>query len=417
MTILVQQVLIKDINSPHNNNVRDIIIHNGKIQQIAENITVAADKTIAPNNSSVSPGWIDIFVSGTDPGFEFKDDLDSLSAAAAKGGFTHVFLTPNTQPVTQNKTGVEYISRHQASVPVKLHPIGAISKNTEGKELTEIYDMHQSGAIAFSDGNKPVQSAGLLIKALQYVTAFNGTIIQVPDDKSIAPHGLMNESVVSTQVGLPGKPALAEEIMVARDLALAKYTGAHLHLTGISLASSVNLISKAKADGIPVTASTTTHHLTFTENDLLRGYNTNLKVNPPLRAEADRQALIAAVKNGTIDIVTTHHTPQHTDGKICEFEYAGYGMLGLEAAFGVLQNAGLTVDEVLQVICYNPRKIFNLNTSITEGAAADLTFFKPDETVSFTADNLGSKSKNCPYIHTTLKGQVLGQTYLNQSNL
>jgi dihydroorotase len=417
MTILVQQVLIKDINSPHNNTIRDILIHQGKIQQIAENISALADKTIEAGNLSASPGWVDIFVSGTDPGFEFRDDLDSLSAAAAKGGFTHVFLTPNTQPVTQNKTGVEYISRHHASAPVKLHPIGAISKNTEGKELTEIYDMHQSGAVAFSDGNKPVQSAGLLIKALQYVTAFKGTIIQVPDDKSIAPHGLMNESVVSTQVGLPGKPALAEEIMVARDIALAKYTGAHLHLTGISLASSVNMINKAKADGIPVTASTTTHHLTFTENDLLRGYNTNLKVNPPLRSEADRQALLAAVKDGIIDIVTTHHTPQHTDAKICEFEYAGYGMLGLEAAFGVLQNAGLSVDEILQVICYNPRKIFNLNGSISEGESADLTFFKPDETVNFTADNLGSKSKNCPYIHTTLKGHVIGQTYLNQSNL
>jgi dihydroorotase len=225
----------------------------------------------------------------------------------------------------------------------------------------------------------------------------------------------MNESVVSTQVGLPGKPALAEEIMVARDLALAKYTGAHLHLTGISLKSSINLIKQAKAENINVTASTTTHHLAFTENDLLVDYNTLLKVNPPLRSEADRQALLGAVKDGTIDIITTHHTAQHSDAKICEFEYAGYGMLGLEAAFGVLQQAGLQTDEILKAVCFNPRKIFNINSSITEGAQADLTFFKPDINYTFQENHLGSKSKNCPYIHSSLKGQVIGQIYLNQS--
>ncbi|MEN9950962.1 MAG: hypothetical protein RLY85_1714 [Bacteroidota bacterium] len=417
MTILVRQALIKDITSPHHNSTRDILIHQGKIQQIANHITATADQTIEADNLVVSPGWVDIFVTGTDPGYEFKDDLSSLAKSAAKGGFTHIFITPNTHPVTQNKTGVEYISRHHAAFPVKLHPIGVISKNTEGKELTEMYDMHQSGAIAFSDGNKPVQSVGILIKALQYVTAFNGTIIQVPDDKSIAPHGLMNEGIVSTQVGLPGKPALAEEIMVTRDIALSQYTNADLHLTGISLASSVNLIRKAKAEGIRVTASTTTHHLLFTENDLLNGYNTNLKVNPPLRSAADRLALLAAVKDGTIDIITTHHTAQHTDAKICEFEYAGYGMLGLEAAFGVLQKAGLQTDEILQAICFNPRKIFNMPNGITEGAPADLTFFKPDATYTFEESSLGSKSKNCPYIHIDLKGQVIGQTYLNQSTL
>ena len=415
MTILVRQVLIKDFNSPHNNARKDILIKNGIIQQIADHISEQTDQLVEHDNLMASPGWVDVFVSGTDPGFEFKDDLHSLAKSAAKGGFTHIFLTPNTQPVTQTKTGVEYIARHQSSLPVALHPIGAISKNTEGKELAEIYDMQVSGAVTFSDGNKPIQSAGILIKALQYVSAFKGTIIQVPDDRSIAPHGLMNESIVSTQVGLPGKPALAEEIMVARDLALAKYTGAHLHLTGISLSSSINLIKQAKAEGINVTASTTTHHLTFTENDLLVDYNTLLKVNPPLRSESDRQALIQAVKDGTIDVVTTHHTAQHTDAKICEFEYAGNGMLGLEAAFGVLQNCGLSVDEILNTICFKPRSLFKLSGGISEGEKADLTIFNPDQTYTLTEASLGSKSKNCPYIHTTLKGQVIGQIYLNQS--
>lgn len=415
MTILVRQVLIKDFSSPHHNARKDILIKDGIIQQIADHVSEQADQVVEANNLMASPGWVDIFVSGTDPGFEFKDDLHSLAKSATKGGFTHLFLTPNTHPVTQTKTGVEYIARHHSPFPVALHPIGAISKNTEGKELAEIYDMQLSGAVAFSDGNKPMQSAGILIKALQYVSAFKGTIIQVPDDRSIAPHGLMNESIVSTQVGLPGKPALAEEIMVARDLALAKYTGAHLHLTGISLSSSINLIKQAKAEGINVTASTTTHHLTFTENDLLVDYNTLLKVNPPLRSESDRQALIQAVKDGTVDVVTTHHTAQHTDAKICEFEYAGYGMLGLEAAFGVLQNCGLSVDEILNAICFKPRSLFKLSGGISEGEKADLTIFNPDQTYTLTEASLGSKSKNCPYIHTTLKGQVIGQIYLNQS--
>ena len=416
MTILVRQVLIKDLSSPHHNAVKDILINDGLIQQIADEISEQTDQVIEGDKLMVSPGWVDIFVAGTDPGYEFKDDLHSLAKSAAKGGFTHLFLTPNTQPVTQTKTGVEYIARHHSSFPVALHPIGAISKNTDGKELAEIYDMQVSGAVAFSDGNKPIQSAGILIKALQYVSAFKGTIIQVPDDRSIAPHGLMNESIVSTQVGLPGKPALAEEIMVARDLALAKYTGAHLHLTGVSLNNSINLIRQAKADGINVTASTTTHHLTFTENDLLVDYNTLLKVNPPLRSEADRQALLEAVKDGTIDIITTHHTAQHTDSKVCEFEYAGYGMLGLEAAFGVLQNCSLSVDEILSAICFKPRTLFNLYGGISEGEKADLTIFNPDQTYTLTEASLGSKSKNCPYIHTTLKGQVIGQIYLNQSS-
>lgn len=417
MTILFRKALIKDIHSPYHNKVMDILLSKGRIEEIAETIHTVADKTIEAMGLLLSPGWTDIFVSGTDPGYEFKDDLISVSASASAGGFTHIFLTPNTLPVTQSKTGVQYISEKKTPYPVSLHPIGAVTKNTEGKELTEMFDMRQSGAIAFGDGNKSIQSSGLLIKALQYVKAFDGIILQVPDDQTVAPHGLMNEGTVSTQIGLPGKPALAEEIMVARDIELLRYTDSALHITGISLASSVEMIRRAKAQGLNISCSTTPYHLMFTDTALLLSYNTNLKVNPPLRSEQDRLALIQGVKDGTIDCVTTHHTAQNKDAKICEFEYAGYGMLGLESAWGVLNAVGLSPDEICAVLCFNPARIFGLTTSIEKASTVDLTLLDPETTTIFSAADIRSKSTNSPYIGMAMKGKVVATFQGEQFNL
>lgn len=403
MKILVRQALIKDNNSSHNNTVKDILVSDGIITDISSSIDVKADHVLDAKGKMASPGWVDIFTVGTDPGFEFKDDLKSLAESAASGGFTHVFSSPNTQPIVQSKTGVEYIVSASKSLPCQVHPIGAVTKLTEGRELTEMYDMHASGAIGFGDGTKSIQSAGLLIKALQYVSAFNGIIIQIPDDQSVAPHGQMNEGIISTQIGLPGKPALAEEIMVTRDLALANYSQSRIHITGVSLASSVAMIKKAKKDGVQVTCSTTVHHLLFTEDDLV-GYNTNLKVNPPLRTEKDRKALIQGVKDGTIDCITTHHTAQNKDAKICEFEYAGYGTLGLEAAFGLLGTTGLTIDEILQTICYKPRTIFQLQATIEKNNPADMTIFDTESVGTYTTNHIKSKSANAAYIGKAFKG-------------
>jgi len=416
MTILVRKVLVKDIHSSLYNKRMDLLLSNGFITEIAEQIETVADTVIDIPGISVSPGWVDLFVKGTDPGFEFKDDLNSVAASAAKGGFTHLFLTPNTHPVTQNKTGVQYIKKHHTAQPVALHPIGAVTRNTDGKELTEMFEMRKNGAIAFGDGTKSIQSAGLLIKALQYVNAFEGIIIQLPDDHSVVPHGLMHEGIVSTQVGLPGKPALAEEIMVARDIELLQYTNSKLHLTGISLSTSVEMIRNAKKEGLNITCSTTPYHLVFTDISLLMGYDTNLKVNPPLRTEKDRQALLAGVKDGTIDCITTHHTAQNKDAKICEFEYAGLGMLGLESAFGILGMAGLKIDEILRLICFNPRKIFALESSITVGSKADITFFNEQTEWIFNSTDIRSKSSNSPFIGTLLKGEVLGSIYNTKIN-
>lgn len=268
--------------------------------------------------------------------------------------------------------------------------------------------MKASGAIAFSDGTKPIQSSGLMIKALQYVSAFNGIILQLPDDRTIAPHGLMHEGIVSTKIGLPGKPALAEEIMIARDIALARYTGSHVHITGVSLATGIEMIRKAKQEGIQISCSCTPHHLLFTDEDLIDGYNTNLKVNPPLRTASDRAALISAVKDGTIDCITTHHTAQHKDAKVCEFEYAGYGTLGLESAFGVLNNISIGVDQILTSICFNPRDLFKIHSGIKEGSTADVTLFVPETSEWKHHSGYHSLSSNNAFEHTMLKGKIVG---------
>src|SRR5215510_7481964 len=240
MKILIKQARVVDPSSPLNGQITDIFIDKGKITRIGKNISDKADKTVEAEGLHVSPGWMDIFANFADPGYEFKETLETGAAAAAAGGFTDVMVIPNTNPCIHNKSNVEYIVQKSKTLPVNVHPIGAITKNTEGKELAEMYDMKASGAIAFGDGLNSVQSAGLLLKALQYVKAFNGTIVQLPDDKSINPHGLMNEGIVSTRSGLPGKPAMAEELIVARDVELAKYSDSKLHFTGISTKRSVD---------------------------------------------------------------------------------------------------------------------------------------------------------------------------------
>jgi len=417
MTILLRNARITDPLSPHHATVRDLLIRDGRIDRIAEHIDEPADQVVSVDGLHVSPGWVDIFTHGCDPGYEFKETLESLAAAGAAGGFTHLFLLPNTQPAIQNKSLVEYISGSRPKVPVSLHPLGAVTRNIEGRDLAEMYDMKQSGAIAFSDGLQPIQSAGLLIKALQYVRAFDGVVIQLPEDKSIAPNGVVNEGVVSTRLGLPGKPAMAEEIMVARDIKLARYAESRLHITGISSAKSVEYVRRAKDGGLMVTCSVTPYHLFFTDADL-ETYDTNLKVNLPLRLRSDVDALREAVLDGTVDIITSHHQPQDWDNKICEFEYAKYGMEGLETLFSVLDHLQFSADRIVEVLSRNPRRIFSLpEAAVTEGATADLTFFVPGTPVKYTAKDLRSRSRNNAFLEKELRGKVLGSIHLSNLHL
>ncbi len=411
MQVLIKQATIVSSSSPLNGQTKDILVSNGIIAKIADNITDNADEVIAQAGLHVSIGWMDVFANFGDPGFEYKETIETGAAAAAAGGFTDVITLPNTSPVVQNKAQVEYIIQKSKSLPVTVHIAGAVTKNTEGKDLAEMHDMHLSGAIAFTDGLHTVQSSGLLLKALQYVKSFDGTIIQIPDDKSIGANGLMNEGIVSTQLGLPGKPAIAEELMVARDIKLARYTDSKIHFTGIASAKSLEYIKRAKEGGIAVSCSVTPYHLFFTDEDV-RGYDTNLKVNPPIRTEADRQALVNAVADGTIDCIASHHFPQNWDSKTCEFEYAKEGMIGMESLFGVLGKTVIghwSLEKCIEALSVAPRKIFGLPVpEIKEGAAANLTLFNPSTEYVFDESMIRSKSKNSPFIGKTLKGKVTG---------
>jgi len=409
MDILLRNAVIQDPASSLHGKTMDILIRDGIISEIGQDLPSPQEASVVDyHNLHVSPGWVETFTDFCDPGFEHKETLESGAAAAAAGGFTRVFVVPNTSPALHSKSQIEYIVEKSSRLPVHIHPIGAVTKNIEGKELAEMYDMHAYQAVAFSDGFHPVQSAGLLIKALQYVKAINGVLIQVPEDRSIQPGGLINEGLVSTRLGLPGKPALAEVLMIKRDLELTRYANSTLHITGISSAQSVQLIREAKAQGIKVTCSVTPHHLFFCDEDLM-DYNTNLKVNPPLRMLKDQQALREGILDGTIDMIACHHQPQEWDCKTCEFEYARFGMISLESCFGVLGTLNLSPEKIVQLLSCQPRKCFGLyQPTIELGATAEMTIFSPGQTYTFSTNNIRSTSKNSPFLGKTLKGKVIG---------
>ncbi len=416
MKVLIKQARITCSSSSLNGQVKDILLNNGIIETIDSDISAKVDETITAPNLHVSIGWMDVFAQFGDPGFEHRETLQTGAAAAAAGGFTDVMILPNTDPSVSTKSVVEYIIQKSATVPVNIYPIANITKNAAGKELTEMYDMFASGAIAFSDGTQAVQSPGILLKALQYILPLQATILQLPDDQSISMHGLMNEGIVSTQLGLPGKPVIAEELMIARDIELLKYTKSRLHITGVSSAKGIRLINAAKKEGLNITCSVSPAHLYFCDEDLV-SYDTNLKLNPPLRTRADREALQDAFKAGLVDCLASHHLPGHWDDKTCEFEYAKNGMAGLETAFGVA-NQFADTSTLIEQLTTAPRNIFGLAIpEIKEGAAACLTFFDPEANVIFEAKDIKSLSKNSAFIGIELKGKVLGIANKNQISL
>ena len=415
MNVLIKQATIISPSSPFNRQIKDILIKEGIIASIKDNITEKTDQIIEQPGLCVSIGWVDMFADFGDPGYEHRETIETGAKAAAAGGFTDIMLIPNSQPVVDNKAQVEYIVQKAKQVAVNIYPIGAVSKKLEGKELSEMYDMRQSGAIAFSDGIRSVQNSGLVLKSLQYVKSFDGTIIQIPDDTGIGTNGLMNEGIISTQMGLPGKPVLAEELMVARDLKLARYADSKIHFTGISSPKSLDYIKRSKETGIKVSCSITPYQVYFCDEDL-QGYDTNLKLNPPVRTKADMMAMRKALLEGTIDCIASHHLPQHWDNKTCEFEYAKHGMISLESMFAVLMSCGLPVEDFVQMQTIHVRNIFGLPIpEIKEGEMASLSLFNPGSEFVFEEHMVHSISKNTPFIGKKLKGKVVG--IINKSNI
>lgn len=410
MKILIRQAKIIDEQSPFNGLIKDILVDTNQIIAIADQINETADQIIESPDVCVSIGWVDTFANFCDPGIEYKETLETGSAAAAAGGFTQVFVLPNTDPVVDNKSQVSYIVQHSKLLPVSIHPIGAITKKIEGKDLAEMYDMKNNGAIAFSDGLSPVQTAGLFLKALLYVKAFDGVLIQVPIDKSIGSGGLINEGIISTQLGLPGIPAISEETIVKRDIDLARYTGSKLHITGVSTATSMELIVEAKKEGLNISCSVTPYQLHFCDEDLVN-YDTNLKLNPPLRTRKDMLALQKAVLDGSVDCIASHHLPQNWDNKVCEFEYAKSGMIGLQTSFSAVNSVlpNLTETQIVALFSGNARKIFAIpTTNINVGSQAELTLFSKSGNTTLSTTNNKSKSANSAFLKKELKGKVLG---------
>lgn len=408
MKVLIKQAKIISPCSPFHGQTKSILVVNGKIEKIADDINEKADTIVAQTGLCVSVGWVDIFADFGDPGFEFNETIETGAKAAAAGGFTDIFIIPNTKPVTDTKSQVEYIIQKAKDTAINIHPLGAVTKNASGQTLSEMYDMRGSGAVAFSDGINSIQDPGLLLKALQYVKSFSGTVIQIPDDTSIGSNGLMNEGIVSTQLGLPGKPVMAEELMVARDIKLTRYAESKLHFTSVSSAKSLEYIKRAKESNAGITCSVTPYHLYFSEDDL-RQYDTNLKVNPPLRKNDDVLALRNAVNDGLVDCIASHHLPQNWDHKTCEFEYAKNGMLGLETMFAVLNTVGCSPERFVEMQSLTARKIFGLPIpEIKEGADAILTLFDGESSSVYDQKNIRSRSANSPFIGKELKGKVIG---------
>ena len=417
------QIIIKNghVIDPKNNisAVMDVIIQDGVIVAVGEpadgeaiKIDKKNAKIIDAKGMYVVPGLIDAHCHLRDPGFEYKEDIETGTRSAAKGGFTSVACMPNTSPVIDNKTVIAYIKDKAAKDGyVHVFPIGAITKGLQGEQLAEIGDMKFAGAVAISDDGKPVQSAGLMKKALLYSSMFDITVISHCEDMTLVEEGVMNEGYNATMMGLKGIPAAAEETMLARELILSEYTGVPVHIAHVSTKLGVQLIREAKARGVKVTCETCPHYFSLTD-DACKDFNTLAKVNPPLRREDDVEAIIAGLADGTIDMIATDHAPHHVDEKNLEFGYAANGMVGFETALPLaltyLYHTGrMSLEDIVAKMTVNPANMLKLaKGSLSVGKAADVTVFDPNEEYTIDISKFESKSKNSPYNGYAVKGAV-----------
>ncbi|GAB3891449.1 dihydroorotase [Larkinella knui] len=458
MKLLIRAARIVDAQSPFNGQVRDVLLENGLIRQIGESLSADADesgvavKIIEQAGLCISPGWVDLRVSAKDPGYEQKEDLTTVCRAAMLGGFTDIAILPNTKPVLDSKDTIGYVRQATLGQPVNVHAIAAITKRTEGQDFTDMIDLHHAGAVAFSDGEKPLTHPDLLLKTLQYLRPFNGLLMNRPEEQHLTLFGQMNEGLSSTLLGLKGMPAMAEEMMIERDLRILDYlyprtpirenpafdgadfdrekeavaggdggsesqglNGAArrsvetpvLHFSTISTARAVDLIRQAKQQGLPVSCDMAAHQLAFTDSALM-GFDTNLKVNPPFRLPADLEALKQGLADGTIDAIVSDHNPQDDESKNIEFDHAEFGLIGLETAFAVVRThyPEWPLEPLIEALTHRPRQILRLpSLTIDENQPATLTVFDPD--LEWTYERTASRSKNSPFFGKTLRGKAL----------
>jgi len=407
MNLLIKSATIIDSQSDFHNTTQDILVEKGIITKISKSIKNSKNyKEIKLENLHISQGWFDSSVCFGEPGFEERDTIKNGLKTAAASGFTSVAMNANTNPVIDTNADVAFVNSKSANHAVKLIPIGALTKESKGDNLAELFDMKNAGAGAFYDYKKSITNPNLLKIALQYASNFGGLVCSFAQENGISGTGVMNEGITSTSVGLKGNPALAEELQVARDLFLLEYTEGKLHIPTISTAKSVDLIREAKKKKLDVTCSVAIHNLYFTD-DVLNDFNTKYKVSPPLRTQEDAEALINGLKDGTIDMVTSDHNPVNIELKKVEFDYADYGTIGLESAFGAL-NSIFTIKKTVSLLTSGKERFGLENSTINIGKILDVTLFNPETKYTFSESNIISKSKNAIFNQEVLKGNVYG---------
>ncbi len=407
MNLIIREATIIDSKSPFHNQKVDVKINSGIIEKIGTTIpNETGFEEIKLENLHLSQGWFDSSVSLGEPGYEDRETISNGLNVAAKSGFTAVALQPNSFPIIDNQSQINFVKNKAIGFATELFPIGAFTKESEGKDMAELFDMKNAGAIAFGDYNKNVDNANLLKIGLQYVQDFDGLIIAYSQEASIKGNGVVNEGVVSTRLGLKGIPNLAEELQIARNLFLLEYTGGKMHIPTISTAKSVELIRNAKAKGLNVTCSVAVHHLVLTD-EKLEGFDTRHKVTPPLRTEEDRKALIAGINDNAIDTITSDHNPIDIEHKKMEFDGAKNGTIGLESAFGALSTV-LSLEKIIEKLTAGKNYFGIENTSVKEGEKANITLFNPNGNWTFRKENILSKSKNSAFLGTEMKGKAYG---------
>lgn len=408
MKILIQSAQILDSRSPFHGKRKNVLINNGRIAAIGDK-NFGADKVIDAEGMILSAGWFDLGAFVGDPGLEQKEDLSSLARAAAAGGFTDVAVLPNTHPSIQSKNEVRYVTQGNEGRLVQIHALASVTKNNKGEELTEMIDLHEAGAVGFTDGLKPVWHTDIFLKSLQYLQKFDGLLIDHPEDTWLNAFGQMHEGVNSTRLGLKGMPRIAEEVAISKNLELLSYAGGRLHFSRISTAKAVELIKAAKKKGLKVSCDVTGYQALL-DDSLLADFDTNYKVNPPLREKQDQEALVKGLREGTIDVLSSGHLPQDDESKFLEFDMADFGIINLQTFASQLVSLSRWVDmaDLIEKVTVAPRNLLGLEVpKIEEEARACLTLFDPSGEWVYGPEQNFSKSRNSPWLGRTLKGKVV----------
>jgi dihydroorotase len=407
MKILIQAPEILDPDSPFHQKVKNVLIQNGRIAAIGDK-NFSADKIIKAEGMMLSIGWFDLGTFIGDPGLEYKEDLDSGTRAAAAGGFTEIAMLPNTVPCVQTKNEISYLVRGNENRLVQIHPLASVTQSNKGEELTEMIDLHTSGAVGFTDGLKPVWHTDIFLKSLQYIQKFDGVLIDHPEDYWLNLFGQMHEGVNSTRLGLKGMPRIAEEIVIGKSLELLQYAGGRLHLARISTPKSLEQIKAAKKK-LKVTCDVTVYQALL-DDSMLAGFDTNYKVNPPLRERADNDSIIKGLRDGTIDVLCSGHMPQDEESKNLEFDRAEFGIVTLQTFCAHLKTLSKYVDwdVLIEKVTRGPRNVLQLNVPrIAEDTMANLTLIDPNHKWILDDTTNRSKSKNSPWYGTELTGKAI----------